>query len=70
MSDVKKAVIPAAGWGTRFLPIVKAVPKSMLPIGWGRISHPTRWSWQPMKPETTYRHACRLEYLSDLVPRL
>ncbi|MFA5693068.1 MAG: UTP--glucose-1-phosphate uridylyltransferase [Acholeplasmataceae bacterium] len=29
---VKKAVIPAAGWGTRFLPITKAIPKEMLPI--------------------------------------
>jgi UTP--glucose-1-phosphate uridylyltransferase len=29
---VKKAVIPAAGYGTRFLPISKAVPKEMLPI--------------------------------------
>ena len=29
---VKKAVIPAAGMGTRFLPATKAVPKEMLPI--------------------------------------
>lgn len=29
---VKKAVIPAAGFGTRFLPVTKAVPKEMLPI--------------------------------------
>ena len=29
---IKKAVIPAAGYGTRFLPITKAVPKEMLPI--------------------------------------
>ena len=29
---VRKAVIPAAGLGTRFLPITKAVPKPMLPI--------------------------------------
>ncbi|MGC1480844.1 MAG: sugar phosphate nucleotidyltransferase [Chthoniobacterales bacterium] len=28
-----KAIIPAAGLGTRFLPIAKAVPKEMLPIG-------------------------------------
>jgi len=28
-----KAVLPAAGWGTRFLPISKAVPKEMLPVG-------------------------------------
>jgi UTP--glucose-1-phosphate uridylyltransferase len=32
MSSVRKAVIPAAGYGTRFLPISKAVPKEMLPI--------------------------------------
>ncbi len=32
MSKVKKAVIPAAGFGTRFLPATKAVPKEMLPI--------------------------------------
>lgn len=29
---IKKAVIPAAGWGTRFLPITKGIPKEMLPI--------------------------------------
>ncbi len=29
---VRKAVIPAAGFGTRFLPIAKAVPKEMLPV--------------------------------------
>ena len=29
---VKKAVIPAAGFGTRFLPATKAQPKEMLPI--------------------------------------
>ena len=29
---VKKAVIPAAGLGTRVLPASKAVPKEMLPI--------------------------------------
>lgn len=32
MKKVTKAVIPAAGLGTRFLPITKAVPKEMLPI--------------------------------------
>ncbi len=29
---IRKAVIPAAGFGTRFLPITKAMPKEMLPI--------------------------------------
>ncbi|MBI3115127.1 MAG: UTP--glucose-1-phosphate uridylyltransferase [Candidatus Kerfeldbacteria bacterium] len=32
MQRVRKAVIPAAGWGTRFLPATKAQPKEMLPI--------------------------------------
>lgn len=32
MRQVRKAVIPAAGWGTRFLPFTKSVPKEMLPI--------------------------------------
>ena len=32
MNKVKKAVIPVAGYGTRFLPYTKAVPKTMLPI--------------------------------------
>ncbi len=32
MSHVRKAVIPAAGLGTRFLPATKAIPKEMLPI--------------------------------------
>ena len=31
-NKVRKAVIPAAGLGTRFLPATKAVPKEMLPI--------------------------------------
>ena len=30
--SVRKAVFPAAGLGTRFLPATKAVPKEMLPI--------------------------------------
>jgi UTP--glucose-1-phosphate uridylyltransferase len=30
---VRSAVIPAAGLGTRFLPVTKAVPKELLPIG-------------------------------------
>ncbi len=32
MRKVRKAIIPVAGFGTRFLPITKAVPKEMLPI--------------------------------------
>lgn len=32
MQRVRKAVIPAAGLGTRFLPVTKALPKEMLPI--------------------------------------
>lgn len=32
MSTIKKAVIPVAGFGTRFLPFTKAMPKEMLPI--------------------------------------
>lgn len=30
--DVTKAVIPAAGFGTRFLPVTKAQPKEMMPV--------------------------------------
>ena len=29
---VNKAVLPVAGWGTRFLPATKAIPKEMFPI--------------------------------------
>lgn len=29
---VRKAVLPVAGWGTRFLPATKAIPKEMIPI--------------------------------------
>ncbi len=32
MKKVRKAIIPAAGFGTRFLPATKAMPKEMLPI--------------------------------------
>ncbi len=30
--QVKKAVIPVAGLGTRMLPATKAIPKEMLPV--------------------------------------
>ncbi|MGL5617678.1 MAG: UTP--glucose-1-phosphate uridylyltransferase [Metamycoplasmataceae bacterium] len=29
---IKKLIIPAAGWGTRFLPMTKIIPKELLPI--------------------------------------
>ena len=29
---VKKAIIPCAGFGTRFLPVTKVLPKELLPI--------------------------------------
>ena len=32
MKNVKKAVFPVAGFGTRFLPATKAMPKELLPI--------------------------------------
>src|ERR1700704_4101507 len=32
MAKIRKAVIPAAGFGTRFLPQTKAMPKEMLPV--------------------------------------
>ena len=32
MKPVRKAVIPAAGFGTRLLPVSKTIPKEMLPI--------------------------------------
>lgn len=32
MSKIKKAIIPAAGLGTRFFPATKTIPKEMLPI--------------------------------------
>jgi len=32
MKKIRKAIIPAAGYGTRFLPATKAQPKEMLPI--------------------------------------
>lgn len=32
MKKIKKAIIPAAGLGTRFLPETKAMPKEMLPV--------------------------------------
>ncbi|WP_227936334.1 UTP--glucose-1-phosphate uridylyltransferase [Alkalihalobacillus deserti] len=33
MVKVRKAIIPAAGYGTRSLPITKVLPKEMFPIG-------------------------------------
>ncbi len=32
MKKIRKAVIPAAGFGTRFLPFTKAVPKELIPL--------------------------------------
>lgn len=32
MKKIRKAVIPAAGYGTRFLPVTKSIAKEMLPI--------------------------------------
>src|SRR5438128_3902798 len=32
MKKITKAIIPAAGFGTRFLPQTKALPKEMLPV--------------------------------------
>jgi len=32
MKKIRKAIVPAAGFGTRFLPQTKAMPKEMLPI--------------------------------------
>ena len=32
MSTIKKCLFPAAGYGTRFLPATKAIPKEMLPV--------------------------------------
>jgi len=36
---IKKAVIPAAGLGTRMLPITKSMPKEMLPVGTKPVIH-------------------------------
>lgn len=41
--DVKKAIIPAAGLGTRFLPLTKVLPKELLPLaGENMISYTVR----------------------------
>ena len=32
MKDIRKVIIPVAGWGTRSLPATKNIPKEMLPI--------------------------------------
>jgi len=32
MQKIRKAIIPVAGYGTRFLPVTKAQPKEMLPV--------------------------------------
>src|SRR5579871_1595303 len=32
MSPIRKAILPVAGLGTRFLPATKAMPKEMLPV--------------------------------------
>ena len=32
MKKIRKAILPVAGFGTRFLPATKAQPKEMLPV--------------------------------------
>lgn len=32
INKIKKLIIPAAGWGTRFLPMTKIIPKELVPI--------------------------------------
>ena len=32
MTSIRKVVIPAAGWGTRFIPTAKAIPKELVPL--------------------------------------
>ncbi len=44
---VVKAVIPAAGFGTRMLPATKAVPKEMLPVA----GKPLKWR-KPQQAES------------------
>ena len=46
-SVIRKAVIPAAGYGTRFLPMTKASPKEMMPI----IDQQLEQSMQPPPPD-------------------
>ena len=41
-TKIKKAIIPAAGLGTRVLPITKALPKEMLPI----VDKPSNILWR------------------------
>ena len=39
MKKVKKAVLPAAGFGTRMLPVTKVVPKELLPVAARPVIH-------------------------------
>lgn len=38
-TEVKKAIVPAAGYGTRSLPITKTIPKEMFPLGFKPAIH-------------------------------
>lgn len=39
MADITKAIVPIAGLATRFLPLSKAVPKELLPVGMKPMLH-------------------------------
>ncbi len=73
MQKIKKAIITAAGSGTRFLPAVKTMPKEMLPIvdkpiiqliveelveAWIEdIIIVTKWDKKPLEDHFDYNHA-------------
>ena len=71
---VTKAVIPAAGLGTRFLPATKSTPKEMLPV----VDKPAiqLWSWRRQRPGlrdvlmVTGRSKRALEDHFDVAPEL
>ena len=77
MQKIRKAVIPAAGFGTRFLPETKAMPKEMLPI----VDKPTIQYTQRCKQaypdvpvmvggiEASMRRLAHYDYWSDTVKR-
>ena len=68
---IRKAVFPAAGFGTRFLPATKASPKEMLPlVDKPLIQHGVEEARAAVGEALSRKPDCTLAFLSQVAKRL